>query len=82
MNRLVVFIYKFYKKFIQPPGEPRENHLVERSSTKKMTGRVDIPWRIFEKSAKLAIHEITGTEKYSFLVNYSKKNVKIFFFVL
>ena len=30
-----------------------------------MTGRVDIPWCICEKSAKKVKNEVTGTEKHS-----------------
>ena len=39
---------------IQSPGEPREHYLSEvRPKKKKITGRVDVLWSIFEKSAKI-----------------------------
>ena len=58
----MVNIYKFCKKdiLIQPPGEPREQHLGDVQTKKfelhkislknKMTGRVDI---LFKKSKKV-----------------------------
>ena len=60
----MVNIYNFCKReiLIQPPGEPREQHLGDVRHKKfelhkinikdKMTERVDILWRIFEKIAK------------------------------
>ena len=55
----MVNIYKFCKKeiLIQPPGEPREQHLGDVRTKKfelhKMTGRVDILiFTHFEKNAK------------------------------
>ena len=39
---------------IQSPGEPREHYLSEvRPKKKKITGRVDVLWSIFEKNAKI-----------------------------
>ena len=37
---------------IQPPGEHREQQATQNFIEDKMTGRVDILWRIFEKIAK------------------------------
>ena len=53
----MVNTYKFCKNqiLIQPPGEPREQHLVRATQNfikDKMIGRVDILVRIFEKFAK------------------------------
>ena len=60
----MVNIYKFCKKeiLIQQSGEPREQHLGDVRpkkfelhkfhKKKKMTGRVDILWCIFEKNSK------------------------------
>ena len=59
VNLPIIFIYKFFLKkiLIQPPGEPRKQHLGEVRATKifikdEITGRVDILGRIFEKIAK------------------------------
>ena len=44
----MVNIYKSHKKeiLIQPPGEPREQHLGDVRQ-KKTTGRVNLYWHIF-----------------------------------
>jgi hypothetical protein len=79
----IVNLYKFCKReiLIQPPGEPREQHLGDvrqkvRASQNfikdKMTGRVNILKRIFEKIAKKVKIEVTGTKKRSFWLFYLK----------
>ena len=77
------------KVLIQPPGEPREQHLgdvrpnsvwaTQNFMKNKMTGRVDILWCIFEKSKKVK-NEVIGTEKFRFWLIYLKTFKKITFF--
>ena len=76
---------------IQPPGEPREQHLgdvqlkncelcTQHFIKNKMTGRVHILWRIFWKNAKKLKNEVTGTEIRRFWLIYLKTFDKFTFF--
>ena len=85
----MVNIYKFCKKdfLIQPPGEPREQHLGDVWNKKleqhkivkdRTTGRVNIRWRIFEK-IKIVKNEVAGMEKRRFWFIYLKSFKKFTF---
>ena len=47
----------------------------------KITGRVDIPWRIFEKSAKKIENEVPGP-KHHFLVNFAEKGFNYMMYIV